>query len=103
MRMKSSVLADMRRLQPATARRRVRGLRAPIVLSGTTLAVLGVAVIGHLWYASSYVDATVYTAKDLRGGTICQIIPWTDGRTAVQISHVSRQPADKLWSIVTNH
>jgi hypothetical protein len=84
--------------QPPTSRRRFRVKRA--VLLG--LMAIGAAVVGHVWYRGSHVDAHTYTADELERGPVAQIIAWEGDRTAVQISRLSPLPPDHVWRVVTD-
>jgi hypothetical protein len=66
------------------------------------LLIAGAAVVAYVWYSGSHVDSRTYGAADLANGPITQIIPWDDGRTAVQVSRLTDLPADQLWKVVTD-
>jgi hypothetical protein len=83
----------------ARPRRHRHGFKRWIFLA---LVLAGAAIVAHMAYWGSRVDARVFHAQDLDRGPAAQIVPWEPGRTAVQISRVSSLSADHLWRVVTD-
>lgn len=66
------------------------------------VGLLFAGALVYLWYRGAHVDAHVYTASELQGGAVTQIIPWGPERTAVQVNFLSTASPDHLWRVVTD-